>query len=373
MSWSKPNVSNIAKPPAKLHWRTWGMFITLLFFITSFILARLWPDSSYSSQWTYWVGSTLITLIIGGIAFSIRIYFYGLAQEEYNIWQQEQKNIEQNWQKWAMQSLVVLDSFYVLPNQVTANKILNNGSNISAEVNKSLTFNDKFDTAHYIEDLFVSMRSVLNKLPKTESINITVYSSQHADICIENTISQAYQKIGIKQRYSLSQKIENEIDVEQLTKWVDATEPELELIIVDNTKSQSSSFLTAFLLVKKSHYQDMGIDIAQVEILRPMFTSDLQLAFQQMVDMQPVIKQVNQLWLANLTNKQEKEVLINLSKNHIELEDVNKLQRIGGNQDELSYWLALALGCESVIASHKNNLITSITQNQWLSSVIAVL
>ena len=44
---------------------------------------------------------------------------------------------------WAMQSLVVLDSHYIVPNKITAKELIFDSDNISVQVNNSLTFDDQ--------------------------------------------------------------------------------------------------------------------------------------------------------------------------------------------------------------------------------------
>ncbi|OTQ13725.1 hypothetical protein B6D11_09795, partial [Gilliamella apicola] len=157
MSWPKPRVVNPLKPPLKLHRSRWYLFFIVLSFITTILLIIIWPNESYSSQWIFWISATIIPTTITGIAVSIRLYIYGLAQEEYEIWQLEQKNIDENWKNWAMKSLVILDSYYVLPNHLTVKDIINNGVNLPSKINKSLEFGDEFNIKIYLEEVFLSL------------------------------------------------------------------------------------------------------------------------------------------------------------------------------------------------------------------------
>ena len=154
MSWPKPKVLNPLKPPLKLHRGRWYLFFIVLSFITTILLIIIWPNESYSSQWIFWISATIIPTTITGIAVSIRLYIYGLAQEEYEIWQLEQKNIDENWKNWAMKSLVILDSYYVLPNHITVQDIFNNSVNLPTKINKSLEFGDEFNIKIYLEEVF---------------------------------------------------------------------------------------------------------------------------------------------------------------------------------------------------------------------------
>lgn len=370
MSWPKPNVINTLKPPIKLHTGRWGLFFTALFFIVGIVLAIIWPNNNFSSQWVFWASVIVIPTVIGGVAVSIRLYLYGLAQEEYEIWQHEQKQIEQNWHMWAMQSLVVLDSYYVLPNHLTAKKILTDSTNLTTEINNTLTFDEKFEFSDYVEDLFFSMRQLLSKLPVTDRVNITIYSSPEAYNYIDDEINNAYRTAKIEQPYTLSHQLISHANIEKLTEWIDTPQPVLQLIIVNNSISSGTAFLCGFLLMDKQHYRDLNLDVAKSEILRPMTTMDVLAGIKQMVDMQAEIRGVNQLWFANLDNKQEVDILKQLTDLNISPQQTYKLENLAGNQTELSYWLSLALGCEMITTTKQNNLITAMSQNQWLFSVV---
>ncbi|OCG21366.1 MULTISPECIES: hypothetical protein [unclassified Gilliamella] len=371
MSWSKPIIIDILKAPKALHRGRWLCFFIILFLITSIVLALMWPDNNSFLQWQFWLSIVFISTVIESIAISVRLYFYGLAQEEYEIWQHEQKNIEQNWQDWAMQSLVVLDSFYVLPNKLNLDDLLTNNPNVSSKINKSLAFDEKFDLNEHIECLFISMRDMLSQLPVKEPINIIVYSSPESYGLIGNNINDAYKNAKIAQPYTVSFHIMNHVDIDKLMELIDSPQSALQLIIIDNTSSLGSAFLCGFLLTDKTSYQDLTIDVAKSEILRPMITSDMSLGIQQMVEIQHAIHHAKQLWFSNLDNKQQVDVTKQLAQWDISPEQMHQLESIVGNQTELSFWLSLALTCEMVTQKKQNNLIATMTQNQWLFSVVA--
>ena len=373
MSWPKPKVIDTLKPPVKLHSGRWFLFFIILIFITGMILALMWPNNNYSKQWTFWAGTIFISSMIGGIAIGIRFYLYGLAQEEYEIWQHEQKHIAQNWQAWAMKSLVVLDSYYLLPNQITIQQLLTDSANLEIQINKSLAFNDTVELHQHIEDLFFSIHHQLSIIPVTETINITVYSSNDAYNYIDDDIHRAYKAVKIVQPYTLTHQIMPSANPDKLTEWIDSTQTGLQLVIINNTISSGTAFLCAFLLMDKQHYLDLAIDIAKSEILRPMVTDDLFVGVNQMVEIQPAINKINQLWINNLDFKQEVNITKHLAELNISPEQIYKLESLVGNQTELSYWLSLALGCEMVTKTKQNNLIAAVSHNQWLFSVVTTV
>lgn len=373
MSWPKPNVINTLKPPVKIHRGRWVLFFIILILITAILLALMWPDNNFISQWTFWVGVLFIPTVISGIVVSVRLYLYGLAQEEYEIWEQEQNHIEHNWQEWAMQSLMVLDSFYKVPNQISTQKLLLDSPNQIVQLNNSLIFDEKYTFKDYAEDLLFSLREVLSAIPKTEVIDITVYSSPESFTYIDDDINNAYRSAEILQPYKLYHQIVSRTNIEKLAELYDTPQSSLQLIVINNFISSGSAFLCAFLLTDKQHYQDLAIDIAKSEILRPMITDNLLTGVNQMVEMQPAINDVKQLWFANLNAEQEVDINKLLADQKISPDQLYKLESIVGNQTELSYWLSLALGCEMITQTQKNNLITAMSQNQWLFSVVTTV
>ena len=373
MSWPKPRVVNPLKPPLKLHRSRWYLFFIVLSFITTILLILIWPNENYGSQWIFWISATIIPTVITGIAVSIRLYIYGLAQEEYEIWQLEQKNIDENWKNWAMKSLVILDSYYVLPNHLTVKDILNNGVNLPSKINKSLEFGDEFNIKIYLEEVFLSLSKLLPELSEKETININIYTSLESSPLLEEDINNAYQTAKLPWKYKLSQHISDNVNAEILQEMIDDSQTSLQLVIINNTISLNSAFLCAFLGTSKQHYQDLGINSAKVEILRPMVATELDNAIGQMIDMQHAIKQVKQVWFTNVEKKQQVEILTLLADQKISLDNQINLDSFIGNQTGLSYWLSLAMGCEMVMLTNQNNLMTAYSHNKWLLSNLAVL
>ena len=370
MSWPKPKVLNPLKPPLKLHRGRWYLFFIVLSFITTILLIIIWPNESYSSQWIFWISATIIPTTITGIAVSIRLYIYGLAQEEYEIWQLEQKNIDENWKNWAMKSLVILDSYYVLPNHLTVKDIINNGVNLPSKINKSLEFGDEFNIKIYLEEVFLSLSKLLPELSEKETININIYTSLESSPLLEEDINNAYQTAKLPWKYKLSQHISDNVNAEILQEMIDDSQTSLQLVIINNTISLNSAFLCAFLGTSKQHYQDLGINSAKVEILRPMVATELDNAIGQMIDMQHAIKQVKQVWFTNVEKKQQVEILTLLADQKISLDNQINLDSFIGNQTGLSYWLSLAMGCEMVMLTNQNNLMTAYSHNKWLLSIL---
>ena len=370
MSWPKPKVLNPLKPPLKLHRGRWYLFCIVLSFITTILLIIIWPNESYGSQWIFWISATIIPTTITGIAVSIRLYIYGLAQEEYEIWQLEQKNIDENWKNWAMKSLVILDSYYVLPNHLTVQDILNNSVNLPTKINKSLEFGDEFNIKIYLEEVFLSLSKLLPELSEKETININIYTSLESSPLLEEDINNAYQTTKLPWKYKLSQHISDNVNAEILQEMIDDSQTSLQLVIINNTISLNSAFLCAFLGTSKQHYQDLGINSAKVEILRPMVATELDNAIGQMIDMQHAIKQVKQVWFTNVQKKQQVEILTLLADQKISLDNQINLDSFIGNQTGLSYWLSLAMGCEMVMLTNQNNLMTAYSHNKWLLSIL---
>jgi hypothetical protein len=372
MVWTKPDISNRVKLPKKLQFVKWLLFFIILTLITGIAFFLISKHDSGTPQWTFIAKGMIIPIVLGSIAISVRIYIYGLALEKYEIWQHEVAHINQNWQLWAMQSLMVLDSHCILPNSLTAEKILNDRANLDVTIDKSLAFSDNFELKQHLESILFSMRGVLSQLPETESINITIYSSPQAyGSYFDSEIEQVYKTAKIDQSYTLSHHIITYTDAECLTQWIDNGQSALQLIIINNTLSSSdTAFLCAFLLMDKDRYQKLALDIAKAEILRPMITTDMDKGIEQMVEIQSAMQQVEQFWFSNLDEQQESKLIDKLARSNFSFEEIYKLGILVGNQTQLSYWLALALGSEMVTQTGKNNFIAAISQNQWLFTVL---
>lgn len=373
MSWSKPNITNIVNPPVKLNRGRWSIFFGVFTVVTAFFLAKIWPNDNYATQWTYWLGVGFFPTVIGGGALSVRLYLYGLAQEKYDIWQHEHKNVEQNWQNWAMRSAVVMNSFYILPNKITTHEILNNESNLEAQINKSLVFDGDFELIHNLEDIFKSMSEIISKLSSKTTINITIYSSFESYEYIDEVLDKAYRNSGISHAYKLTHFTENKSNIELISDLIDNSESVVELIIINNTQSKATAFLAGFLLLNHPESENIDMKNAEAKILRPMIDEDLSVGIKQMSEMQTAIKQVNQLWFVNLEIEQEAEITKQLVNQHVTSEKQYKLEKFAGNQADLSYWLALAIGCEMIKTTNQNNLIATKKQNQWLFSVVTAV
>ncbi|MCO6523905.1 MAG: hypothetical protein J6562_02640 [Candidatus Schmidhempelia sp.] len=371
MTWSKPDMSNRVKLPAKLHFARWMLFFIALTLITGIVFSLMWKHDSGMPQWTFIAKGMLIPIVLGSIAISVRIYIYGLALEKYEIWQRELAHINQNWQLWAMQSLMVLDSYCVLPKPLIKKKILNDSLNLEAQIDKSLAFDESFELKQHIEHILFSISSLLSQLPKTDSINITVYSLPEAYSYLDSEIDNAYEAAKIAQSYTLSHHIITHTNAEILTQWIDNEQSALQLIIINNTIcSSGTAFLSAFLLMDKNRYQKLALDIASNEILRPMIATDMVKGIEQMVEIQPAMQRVDQFWFTNLDKEQEGKLTDTLVRSNFSLEEIYKLDIIVGKQTQLSYWLALALGCEMMALTGQNNFIAAMSQNQWLFTVL---
>lgn len=373
MSWPKPIIGDVIKAPKPLHAGKWLFFFFILILVTGVMLTLIWSTNNSFLQWQFWLSIVLISIVIESIAISVRIYLYGLAQEQYKIWQHEQKNIELNWQNWAMQSLIVLDSFYILPNNLKLDDLLINNLNATSKINKSLAFNEQVNLINFFEDLFLSMRDVLSQIPVKETINVIVYSSSESYELIENNFNDTYSNAKIAQPYTITHHIINHIDTDKLMKWVDSPKFGIQLIIVNNINSSGSAFLCAFLLMNKTEYQHLAIDVGKIEILRPMITNNMPFGVQQMNEMQLAIRQVKQLLFVNLDNKQQVDVVKQLAEWKISPEQLCQLESLVGKQTAVSYWLSLALACEIINQTKQNNLIAAMNQNEWLFSVVTKL
>jgi len=368
MSWPKPETIAL-KPPCKpIRWR-WICLFTALFIITAIFLLMSWGDDNYFLSLSFWLLIIFVPFIIGSVALSIRFYLYGLAQERFDIWQQEQDNIDDNWQNWAMFSTSVISSYWVTPNELVAEKIISDGADLPVQIDQVLSFDsNRFEYQNYFEDLFNRFVEPLSKLPDNTRLSITLYFSPQSYCHLDDIINRAYRRCEINQPYSITHHLSTSANVGQIAEIIDNPQSDVQLIIVNNLISKGSAFLAALLLVDKQ----LVVDKSTVEsfLLRPMVTTNIDEAAEQMAEMQPAIKSASQLWYANLDKPKENEITKILSDHDISPDNIYSLDSIAGKQTDLAYWSLLAMGNQLVKQSQQTILLVTISQGKYLFSVL---
>lgn len=370
MPWPKPEITLI-NPPLKPKRLVWIAVFAVLLIITGTLLILMWSDNRYFSAVSFWVMLILVPALIGSIALSLRFYQYGIAQEHFEIWQQEQALIEDNWQEWAMRSVRVMGSYWITPNELTAASIIFDLKNLPVQIEKVLAFeNDEQDDEPYFEDLFYSMAQSINQLPNCQKMTITVYSSPESYAYLDDTIAVVSRRCQIKPRYTFKQQISQHVALNDIIQLIDNPSDEPHLLIMNNLRSHGSAFLGAILIVDE---QLLDPDLAQMvesHLLRPMETDDITDGIHQMVEMQPALSGVTQLWCANLDKAHEIEIAKQLAEHNISPKAIHFLDSIAGQQTDLAHWSLLALGNQLVKQTNESLLLASKSNGQFLFSVL---
>lgn len=372
--WPKPDVIPILPPSKPKRW-VWIMTFIVLFAITAIFLILSWGDENYFNSLSFWLVLIMLPATLGSVALSIRFYFYGLAQERFDIWQQEQKQVNDNWQDWAMSGTHVIASAWYTPNELTASKILLQRQNLAVQIDKVLAFGDEQrDYAHSFEDVFYQLSSPLNQLPDNIKVAITIYSSLESYSYLDDIVFKAYQQSSIKQPYTLQHQLTPTVHIEKVIDLIDNPDHTLQLLVFNNLKSSCSAFFSAILIIGEPLLSQFGSQLSielESKIIRPMIAKDISAAIGQMAQMQPALLDVKQLWCANLNKQQEVEIVKQLAQQNISLDNINYLDSIAGKQNDLAYWSLLSLGSQLVKQSQQTLLLATSHQDECIFSVLS--
>ncbi|WP_392561461.1 hypothetical protein RHO12_09965 [Orbus sturtevantii] len=370
MSWPKPEIISLNPPDKPRRW-FWIALFAAFFIITTLFLIASWGDNDYFSSLSFWLIAIVVPFVFGSVALSIRFYLYGLAQEHFDIWQQEQQQIDGNWQEWAMSSASIIASYWITPNALDETAILCNRVELPMQCDKVLEFDDnKPDHEHYFDELFYRFVEPINKLPDNTPIAITVYSSSQSYTALDNTIEAIYRRHKINKPYSLTHQTSAYAQLEQITDVIDTPQRAVQLIIVNNLQSKGSAFLAALLLADKQFEADADQLLVESNLLRPMVSDNIAAATQQMAEMQPGLAGVAQLWYANVDKAKQIEIAKGLSDHGVSPDGINALDSLAGQQTDLAYWSLLALGNKLVKQSQQDILLVTSSQGQYLFSVL---
>lgn len=369
--WPKPEVIPIFPPSKPLRW-VWMVIFAALFIITGLFLILSWGDNHYFNSLSFWLMLILVPAIVGSVALSIRFYLYGLAQERFDIWQQEQNRVDYNWQDWAMSGTHIITSSWILPNELTATKILLDRTNLPVIIDKALEFDDdQLDYEHYFEDLFFHLASPLSSLPDHLKVVITVYSSAESFSYLDDIIYTTYRRSKIKQSHTVQHQLTPYTQIDKIIELIDNPQYDLQLLIINNLVSKGSAYFSAILMIDEQLYSEFDNPmLLESTVLRPMAHNNISVAIAQIAEMQPAILDVQQLWCANLDKQQEIEIVKQLAEHNISLESINYLDSLVGKQTDLAYWSLLSLGNQLVKQTKQTILLATSSQGDCILSVL---
>jgi len=379
--WPKTDLARLPAPKPIRLWH-WMSIIALVFVSTLFCMLFIIP-TTVSNNTLFIVILVGITLFVTGIFFSIRLFLYGLGEEKVKIWDEQIEYCDKQWQEWSMQSLAVLGSVLITPQNLSVDDLLNNQGEQGVAAHEMLTFS-KHNKRFYLESyewIFSNLYDCLNQIGDNYTLTVLLLSEPGQQSEKERLIRRAYNQLGFK--LPLEFRYQSTLSAEQneINQLIDEEDPALYLVIADNVKAaDSSAFMSALLLANESLYTDMPYLQPQSHILRTMQTTPDQFpsAITQMHQIQSAFSHIRQLWYSQFDEKAitvlrslffKYGIVLNES-DHPALYPVDTY--FGYPNKALSYWLVLALTTQAVAKTQQTQLVVANVMDKLLFSVVSL-
>jgi hypothetical protein len=377
--WTKPKIEPLPElEPIKIrHWLIIGLITLVAITLLGFILLPRRYQENYPLLILFICGCTLM---MTGVLFSIRLFMYGIQQEKNKIWYEETQYLHQQWQNWAMQSLAILDSVIILPDNLSnlVDSIVNNAQSLPIDYTKINQFENTDDTFYFncFDEIFANIAGNLNKFEQHLKLIIWLDSYDNPTV-LEQAIYQAANKWQLKQKIELNPypiHTGNALIINQL---IDDNQPALYLIISNNAQSQTSSaFISALLMVNTQLLSTMDEIKPQSYLLRSMLTtpSEYEAAIQQMLDIQPAFNNTTQCWHSQIDGEALNQLTMVLVKNDVVT--VTPLVRhdidgyFGIPNEEMTYWLLLALTSQLCKKNGQHHLVATQLRSSRVLSLL---
>lgn len=378
--WPKTDIAKLPAPkPIRLF--NWISIMVLLLVCVLFFMLFVTPVS-VSNNTLFIVILSGITLFVTVILFSVRLFIYGLEEEKVKIWDEQIKKRDKQWQEWSMQSLAVLGSVVITPQDLSVDDLLKNQGQLHFSANEVFSFS-KTNYRFYLESyewIFANFYDYLNQIGDSYTLTVLLLGSPEYHTEQTRLIRQAYKQLEgnlpIEFRYHSILGAEQD-DINQL---IDNEEPALYLIIADNVQStDSSAFMSALLLANESLYTNIPNLRAQSYVLRPMQTNrdELSTAIAQMHEIQPAFSHIQQLWYSQFDEKAVADLRIlffeyDIILREMEYPAIYPLDTYFGHPNKvLSYWLLLALTTQAVTKTQQTQLVAANVLDKLLFTVVS--
>ncbi|OCL19166.1 YrzE family protein [Gilliamella sp. wkB171] len=377
--WTK---TDIAKLPTPKPIRLWNWIsIMLLVFVCVLFFMLFVTSVSVSNNTLFIVILSGITLFVTGLLFSVRIFLYGLEEEKVKIWDEQIKNRNKQWQEWSMQSLAVLGSVFITPQDLSVDDLLKNQGQLHFSAHELFSFrktNHRFYLESY-EWIFANFYDYLNQIGNNYTLKVLLLGSPEYHIEQTKLIRQAYKQLGGSLPLEFDYQSIFGSQQDDINQLIDNEEPMLYLIIADNAQStDSSAFMSALLLANESLYTNIPNLRAQSYVLRSMQTNrdEFPMAIAQMHEIQPAFSHIEQLWYSQFDEKAVADLRIlffeyDIILSEMEYPAIYPLDTYFGHPSKaLSYWLLLALTTQAVTKTQQTQLVVaSILDNLWFTVV----
>jgi hypothetical protein len=378
--WSKVTLTQLpAVQPLK--WFNWlSIFVVVCISVLFFMLFVLQIDTANSKRFI--IIFTIVSLFMTGLLFSLRLFIYGLAIEKVKIWDEEIKQHDERWQHWAGQSLAVLQSVVITPQNLSSDDFQSNDNDLNFAANEIFRFN-KTNAQFYLdcyEWIFSNLYDCLNQIESRYSVVVLQLNANKQQKTREKLVQRAYKNIGLNLplKFSYPDTLnDNKLDINQ---FIDNEDTTLYLIIADNTQAiDSSAFMSALLLANHPLYTNMTGLQPESQLLRTMKTlpETLTQAMAQMNEIQRDFKDIQQVWYSQLDSKTMKQLRALFSQYDITLYESDDYLAthaldvyFGYPNNRLSYWLLLALATQSTKKIHQTQLVAAKIADELVFTVV---
>jgi hypothetical protein len=377
--WSKVTLARLPSvKPIKLV--NWFSIFVLVFICLLFLMLFVFQIDIMNNNFI--IILTVGALFISGLLFSIRLFIYGLAIENVKIWDEEIKQHEESWQNWASQSVAVLQSVVITPQNLSSDDFQSDESDLNFAANEIFKFRET-DAQFYLDSyewIFSNLYDCLNSLELSCPLLVLQLDTNEQKKKKEKLIQKAYNNVGLNLPLEFSYPDmlnDNKFDLNQL---IDNEDSALYLIITDNVQAiDSSAFMSALLLTNAPLYTNITSLQPESYLLRTMKTTPdtFTQAIAQMNEIQKEFKHIQQVWYSQLDQKSIRQLRSFFSQHEIILyESDNSLAThaldvyFGYPNKVLSYWLLLALAIQSVKKQKQTQLVVTKVADELVFTVI---
>lgn len=367
MSWPIKTLPATALPK-KPNWRYWGVIYLILLLVVGTVQLLI---AEYQAV-VFWLTLLTISSLAFATLLGIRFYFYGIACDRKQIWDQERQLLKEKWQQWATEPLYLLGSVTMTANDLSSSQLLapEQRSELEGCLGIPLKFQDN--------DPLLLIRTLLRELERSIILNIdsrpleimllideSDESSQLIGVLITDEFKQRFPQVEFSFHYQSVGASPTTI----FEQFVEDTHQSLKLIIIYcvSTEMQTSDFVAALLL---ANYQTE--DDCAVTLLRPMLTDSIDQGLKMLFEMQSPVKNSHALWIAHMHSERVTaitqlldELGVIIKPDHLYLMD-NWL----GVTHAGYYWLLLAIVTEATLFTGKTQLLSCEIAGQALINVI---
>lgn len=370
MTWPKPDIPIILKTnkPKIVNWAL-GF---LLYIFLAFTL--VWFNLNNEKLGLEFFVYMFIFILLFFLMLAVRVYYYLIiAHEGQKYWTNEVEKVHGRWQEWANESIGVVDSYFLTPQKITAKSIFT--ASVDIYKDEVLTFSDDEYSLH---DLLQHLNKILSQLPDVK-LTTTLIANQST---LDNVLLVNDIELMLEEQLARYMKtplcIKDCVDNQLVNTLIDNQDEmdTLQLLLVYNLDDPNSSdFIGYFLFSPRRVAIDYQIKL-RGSVLRLMITDELDKAVTQMLEMQPTVMLIRNIWLSQDHHIINHGLVLLLQKlstqnaDNVVLPEQHKLSLYQGLSSSLSYWLALHFACDWVEKEQTVELVMGQLENNTLFNIV---